>query len=283
MELTSRQRRMLDEADMSRRDFLKTTGKLAAGAASPKSMLKGLMGSAGTPVSSIPKTPNEAAVALIAWAKSTGKYQDWYNKCIKFFQEHPGYWGPPNPTRDQIEKEAVGRINDWAVWNAMDVDPDITNVWGATSWIVWDGTHRGAEDRLPPWISRYRLARWAGRDIPDHPFIKDREKWDKLLGPINTGKASPEVKAEFLDIIKNTLPPKHLDKAIEQVNKTWNQTHQTIHKEFDPVEQEPYDTTGDEGDPDKQEEEPQDQFSDETDQWRTQSVEFESRLRRLVR
>jgi hypothetical protein len=282
MQLTSRQRRMLDEADMSRRDFLKTTGKLAAGAAAPKSMLKGLVGSVGTPAS-IPKNPAEAATALLAWAKSTGKYQEWYNKCIKFFQEHPGYWGSPGPTRAQLDKEAVTRINDWAVWNAMDVDPNITNVWDAVNWITWDGTHYGADDRLPGWISRYRLSRWAGRDIPDHPFIKDREKWDKVLGPISTDQADPAIKAEFLNIIKDTVRPQHLDKVMEQINKTWKQAHHI----YDPVEQEPYERTwdDDEGDPDKQEpeEDTAQPPSDEPDSWRTQSVEFESRLRRLVR
>lgn len=262
---------------MSRRDFLKVTGKAAAGAAAPKSLLKGLIPTASS-TSPIPKNPAEATMALLGWAKKTGKYQDWFNKCTHFFSVlNPGL------SKDQINEMAVTRIKEWAEWNAAECPPE-TPPLEAVYWIVWDGRYTGADDLLPEWIGRYRLASWAGKDLgPNHPLLKDKAKWDTLIWPLRSGNVDPELKQEFLEIVKNTIDPKYRDAALKSIQDAWNVKPYSGGSEFEgdyikDQESEMYQK------PEEPEvEEPQNVASDETDQWRTQSVEFECRLRRLVR
>lgn len=293
MSPTSRQRRLL-EADMSRRQFLKVTGQAAAGAAMPGSAIKGLMGGAPAAATSfvLPKTTDEAYLALIKWAKDTGKYQDWYNKCVAYYSDprYQNYYGRPdeNPdkpkTKEDIDKLSKQRISDWAVWNAAPAyEGDQNDALDALNWVLWDGRHYQADDILPQWITQYRLNTWVGKDVgPEHPFIKDREKWDKAINGLSTGKASKEVKTEFANILKGMLDPQRFKKAMKDLGTRWARVEKNYNPyddESEPIPDEAEELAPEETKPAEQEV----QASDEPDSWRTQSVEFESRLRRLVR
>lgn len=296
MELTSRQRRVLDEADMSRRDFLKLTGKAAAGAAAPQSLLKGLIPGTETKGLVLPKNQAEMVAALLKWAKDSGNYQDWYNKCVTWYSSPHSYWykrDQKSPSKEEVHQKAVDRINEWADYTAWAPNAGgggtpvgSSDIWNTLNWVLWNGQRFKDDPELPGWVTAYRLSQWSGKNIGlDHPLVKDREKWDKVFDKIHFGRIDNQALVdEFKNIIQSTLPQSVSQEMISAI-KPWKTPIKAV--------EEPELVDDDEGDPDmqpevepeepKQEEQPSQIPTDEPDAWRTQSVEFENKLRRLVR
>ena len=260
----------ISEADLSRRQFLKLTGQAAAAAAMPKLPLVPAQAAV-----SYPKTQIEMETALLKWLQASGvgqKLKDFSPKSFKYNIEEILHLGDPNwhGTRG-YEPKTIENLA-WIMYSGTRLEFGKTGLAG----LEVPAKERWMTVTLPDWVVRYQVSNWMGKEVDiNHPFVKERNKWLEFINDAEyvTGRADPKLLPEFIKIIEHSATP---DRFKEVMADEFLMTPEQIEAADREAWEKQYKKKQ------KQEFDAAPPPSDEPDIWRTQSVEFENRLHRLL-
>jgi hypothetical protein len=281
----------ISEVDMSRRQFLKTMGKGAMAAVAPKTALKGLVGGAKTGMTtSYPKTPTEMKAWLLKLIKDRNLEQMWKksahaqttkiiagNHAVKLKRGIIRFSDATDADIKELEQKLVG-LDRQDLMNFADPSYDEPQYFEDLEHVLSDYSNMSDDlayfgGPMPYWITRYRVSQFMGRDVGmDHPFVKDRKKWYQHMGDTEYGIEDAIKENDFLKIIANSASPERIKEIFGPSGpKLWTQEELDKRKAgIQDKEDEPLKTKNDQQEVSSEPETP--------DSWRTQSVEFESKL-----
>lgn len=276
--------------DLSRRDFLKTTGKAAMAAVAPKSSITKLVNSATQSPNQIanygvPKTPAEMKAALLRWIKDNDFETHW-RKLAKENIFKGGWKGigtgrkingrqeviPIDKLDTPIGQQAVKKNIEQSVKDDYEeilslANPsydepayfeDLQHV--LNNWSDDPGMLKMTNGQpLPDWVIRYKVSQFLGKDVGmDHPFVTDRETWLEQFYSGVWGTPDPKMETELANIIRTSASPERVKDLIG---------------DGDDLE------SAESDQPERPEEPKAQQIQDyEPDSWNTRSIEFEQKL-----